>query len=285
MTERPSPGLIDYHLHTAVTIDGKMNEVEACERVVFLGIQEIAFTNHVMLNQPEYTVPQEAFVAHWEQIQECQKRYPQLVIRLGIEMDYYTGREQEIAALLRSYEELIGRPFDLILGAIHELHGVFFSNKHLAPKLYPDCDLVSLYQDYFTLAGEATRSHLFDVMAHPDLIKKYTNDLTPPMDFDQYCTAVELFVDALLECGVGLEVNTKGLEIKVKEAYPSDAFLALYLSKASASGVEPIITLGSDAHKVEDVGIHIVEGAAILRRLGVSKITRFEKRLKSAFEL
>jgi hypothetical protein len=40
--------LIDYHLHTAVTIDGKMTEAEACERALFLGIQEIAFTNHVM---------------------------------------------------------------------------------------------------------------------------------------------------------------------------------------------------------------------------------------------
>jgi histidinol-phosphatase (PHP family) len=279
------PRLIDYHMHTAVTIDGMMNEIEACERALSLGIQEIAFTNHVMLNQPDYTVSPEAIVAHWKQIQGCQQRFPQLKIRVGIEMDYYPGREQEIAASLRGYEQLIGRPFDLVLGAIHEMNGFFFSNKHHAPGFYKDHDLLSLYHDYFALETMAVRSRLFDLIAHPDLIKKYTHELTPPVAFDDYRAAVEPFIAALLETGVGMEVNTKGLKLKVGEAYPSNEFLELYLSKARISGVEPILTLGSDAHKADDVGSHLLEVAESLRNRGVRNISTFEKRVRSAFEI
>jgi histidinol phosphatase-like PHP family hydrolase len=46
---------------------------------------------------------------HWSQIQICQQRYPELTIRLGLEMDYYEGREDDIAATILRYEDLIGQ--------------------------------------------------------------------------------------------------------------------------------------------------------------------------------
>src|SRR5512136_1794340 len=242
--------LIDYHLHTASTIDCRMTEAQVCEQALEMGIREIAFTNHIMPNQPDYIISPKAFVAHWEQIQVCQKRHPQMKIRLGIEMDYYPRREDEIAKILQSYENLIGRPFDIVLGSIHEMDGIFFSNQKYAPSLFQDRDLVSIYCDYFKLSNKAVQSRLFDVIGHPDMIKKYTHDLTPPVPFEQYRSAVEPFLDALLISGVGIELNTKGLTLKVSEMYPSNEFLELYLSKARDCGKEPILTLGSDAHSV-----------------------------------
>jgi len=86
-----------------------------------------------MLNQPNYFMSQQAFVIHWERIQACQARLSGLTIRLGLKWIITQGREQEIAGILHDYEELLRRPFDLVLGSIHELNGVFFSNKHQAP--------------------------------------------------------------------------------------------------------------------------------------------------------
>jgi histidinol phosphatase-like PHP family hydrolase len=79
---------LDYHIHTAVTIDVRMHELEACERAMALYIQEISFTNHVMLNQPNCLITPEAFSRQWENIQTAQERYPELSIHLGIEIDY-----------------------------------------------------------------------------------------------------------------------------------------------------------------------------------------------------
>jgi histidinol-phosphatase (PHP family) len=277
--------LIDYHLHTAGTVDCNMTEAQVCEQALQMNIYEIAFTNHIMLNQPDYIISPSAFSSHWEQIQVCQQHYPRLKIRLGIEMDYYPGRENEIADTLHKYERLAGRPFDMVLGSIHEMHGHFFSNQKCAPGFYQGQDLVSLYCDYFALSRKAVQSRLFDVIAHPDLIKKYTHDLTPPVPFEQYRSALEPFLDALLVSGVGLEVNTKGLSINVREMYPSNEFLELYLLKARACGKEPMLTLGSDAHSVDGVGRYIAQAAAQLKEMGVRSVVSFEKHQPSAFQL
>jgi histidinol-phosphatase (PHP family) len=268
-----------------VTIDGKMTEDQACERAILMGMQEIAFTNHAMLTEPDYTISHEAFVKHWEQIQSCQLRYPELKIRLGLEMDYYEEREKEISTAIEQYVNLIGRPFDLVLGAVHHLNGVFFSSKVQAPELYNNYEIVALYHDYFTLGTKAVQSRLFDVMAHPDLIKKFTGEFSTRVPFERFRVAAESYVDALLECDVGIEINTKGFEQRGGEAYPSDDLLELYISKARAQGKEPIITLGSDAHKIADVGRYIIDGAMTLQNMGHSTIMSFEKRKPISFHL
>ncbi len=283
--DSPPPRLMDYHLHSAVTVDARMSESEACERAAALGIQEIAFTNHIMLNQPAYLMSPQECAAHWERIRACQSTYPALTIRLGIEMDYYPGRETAIASAIQEYEGLLGRPFDIVLGSIHELDGIFFSNQRHAPALYEGRDLVSLYCEYFTVATQAVRSRVFDVMAHPDLIKKYTNELTPPLAFEHYRAAAEAYIDALLDTGTGMELNTKGLKLQVAEAYPSREMLSLYLSKATERGVGTVLTLGSDAHHADDVGARLQEGAALLRGLGITELAAFKGRRRLAWVL
>ncbi len=285
MTKLHSAKLIDYHTHTGVTVDARMSEDEACAQALARGIHEIAFTNHLMLNQPAYLMSAEACLAHWERIQACQKNYRGLKIRLGLEVDYYPGREMEIEQTLAEYERRLGRPLDLVLGSVHELNGVFFSNQHYAPALFDDQDPVAVYCEYFSVATQAVRSRLFDIMAHPDLIKKYTYELNPPVAFAKYRIAVEPYVDALLETGTGIELNTKGLKLKVSEPYPSRELLELYLDKARAAGKRPILTIASDAHLPGDVGDHLQEGAMLLRELGVNELARFEHRRRSTWRL
>jgi histidinol-phosphatase (PHP family) len=261
-----------------------MHEFEACERALALDIQEIAFTNHVMLNQPNYIISPASFIRHWENIQGCQERYPQLQIRLGIEMDYYPHMEGDIAKKILFYEGLIGRPFDFILGSIHDIRGGFFSNKLAAVPFFKDREIVATYHEYFELAACAVRSGLFNVIAHPDLIKKYTYQLTPLISFEKYQDVVELFIDELVTCEVGIEVNTKGLRRPVQEPYPSNEFLELYISRSRALGKDPIITLGSDAHKVTDVGYGVLETIESLRKYQVNLVS-FERGNRSPFRI
>jgi histidinol-phosphatase (PHP family) len=280
-----APRLIDYHLHTSVTVDGKMDEGQVCTQAQILGLKEIAFTNHAMLTEPDYTISHSDFVKHWKNIQECQQKYPDLTIRLGLEIDFYEGREDEVSVDIQHYENLIGRPFDLVLGAVHHLNGVFFSSQAYAPDLYHKHETVKLYQEYFALATRAVQSRLFDVMAHPDLIKKFTGELSPPVPFEQYQVAVEPYIDALLDCNVGIEINTKGFKQGVGEAYPSDDLLGLYLTRARMRGQEPVITLGSDAHTVADVGMHLIDGVKTLQKAGLNSIMSYVKHKPTPFLL
>ncbi len=143
----------------------------------------------------------------------------------------------------------------------------------------------AIYHDFFVLMAMAAQSGLFDVMAHPDLVKKYAGKLHPPVPFDRYRAPVEGFIESLLESKVGIEVNPSGLKRSVAEIYPSDQFLSLYLSEAKARGVEPIVTLGSDAHRVEDVGARLSEGIMTLQRAGHNMVTLFDKRERFALNI
>ena len=109
---------------------------------------------------------------------------------------------------------------------------------------FKDREIVSTYHEYFELATRAVRSRLFNIIAHPDLIKKYTYQLTPLVPFDNYQDVVESFIDELVTCEVGIEINTKGLKLPVQEPYPSDEFLELYISRSRASGKDPIHHIG-----------------------------------------
>jgi len=279
------PRLVDYHLHTTVTADWRMNESDACEQAIALGIGEIAFTNHIMLNQPGHIISPGIFINHWERIQECMLRFPALQIRLGIEMDYYPDREFDIAQTIQFYQGLIGRPLDIVLGSVHEIRGSFFSNKIHAVNFFKDCDIVAVYTAYFDLAAQAARSRLFDVIAHPDLIKKYTYELTPFVAFEIYKGPVDTFINALIDNGVGIEVNTKGLTRPIHEMYPSLEFLSHYLACARASGTEPVITVGSDAHKLDGIGKGIAQVFSVLKELQVSHLSGFKQRRKYSIEI
>ena len=200
-------------------------------------------------------------------------------------MDYYVGREDDIASTVHRYEDLIGRRFDFILGAVHQLNGVFFGPTPNAPALFNHQEVEAIYHDYFALMIMAVRSGLFDVMAHSDLIKKYTGKLHPPVPFDHYRAAVESFIVSLLEGEVGIEVNPSGLRRPVAEIYPSHQLLSLYVSEAQAHGVEPIITLGSDAHQAKRVGERLSEGVAALQRAGANTVTLFKGRERTALRI
>jgi histidinol phosphatase-like PHP family hydrolase len=107
--------------------------------------------------------------------------------------------------------------------------------------------------------------------------------LAPLVPFESYQDEVESFIAELVTCEVGIEINTKGLQLPVHEPYPSNAFLELYIYKSRASGKDPIITMGSDAHKLMDVGFGIPEIIESLKNCQVYQITSFERKNRSPF--
>ena len=57
-------------------------------------------------------------------------------------------------------------------------------------------------------------------------------------------------------------------------------FLQLYLSRVNSFGTDPIITMGSDAHKVDELGFGILEMTESLMDLHVNKLLSFDRREK-----
>jgi histidinol-phosphatase (PHP family) len=87
-------------------------------------------------------------------------------LRLGIEADFIPGREDRMANLLEGHE------WDYVVGSIHFLcdHALDYERYDVwTTGQSPD----RVWSRYFEWLGEAAATGLFDILAHPDLVKMW----------------------------------------------------------------------------------------------------------------
>jgi histidinol-phosphatase (PHP family) len=275
--------LTDYHTHlrpddieaTAArwftTANAERYRAVAGER----GIQELGVSEHIHRFRQALDVWQHPF---WKEnalddIDEyCDFVRHHTDLRLGIEADFIPGAEDRTANLLQA------RDFDYVLGSVHfigdsavdmEEWGVWSPN-------HPERGAEEIWRRYFLMLGEAARCGLFDILAHPDLVKVWgpTHPERPLPDGDlrHY---YELAIDGIAESGIAIEVSTAGLRKRARELYPAPAFLEMCLEAGAP------VALSSDAHRPEDIGADYDQALELLERLGVGELCVFEHRRRS----
>ena len=184
-------------------------------------------------------------------------------LRLGIEADYLAGAEERIASLLDA------RDFDYVVGSVHFLRDEAVDMEDYGIwRTAGDPDQV--WRRYFQTLGEAAASGLFDVLAHPDLVKVWGAERPRPGgDLRRF---YELAIEGIAASGIAVEVSTAGLRKRAGEIYPAPAFLEMCLAAGAP------VTLSSDAHRPEDVGADYDRALPLLRGLGVRELCVFEGR-------
>lgn len=260
---------VDYHLHTKMCghATGEIEEyLAAAQRQ---GLAEVGFSDHLPLYFlpskkaiPGYAMLLDDIPTYIRAVRRLQEESWPVRIKLGVEADYVPGHESKLEELLNS------QPFDYVIGSVHFIDGWSFDNQEEVDK-YSEWDIWELYEKYFSLVQQAALSGFFDIMAHPDLIKKFnyspSKSLTP------------LYEDTALvfkKAGICVEVNTAGLRYPVREIYPSRDFLKI----AFRHGLP--VTLGSDAHHPEQVGAGFAQAIALIKEVGYEEITMFDQRTR-----
>ncbi len=182
-----------------------------------------------------------------------------LPVRLGIEADYFPGAEGAI----RQVQSLA--PFDYTIGSVHWI-GPWGFDLLDVQGLWDGRDVDEMYRQYFGLLGQAARTGLFQIMAHPDLIKVMGHRPSAALDLDALYDAA---ADAFAASGVAVEVSTAGFRKPVGEPYPTPAFLRACYKR----GVP--LSLASDAHQPEDVGLDFAQAVALARDCGYREVSTF----------
>ena len=198
----------------------------------------------------------------------CAAVREQTDLLLGLEVDFVPGREEQIARVLE------GRGFDYIVGSVH-----FLGDEALDMDEFSVWEPVSardpeqVWERYFQTIAASARSGLYDIIAHPDLVKYWGDPgRVPGGDLRRYYEpAVEAFADA----GVAVELSTAGLRKPAGELYPAPAFLELCVQ----AGIP--VALSSDAHRPEDVGAGYEQALELLGALGVGELARFRGRVRT----
>ena len=193
-------------------------------------------------------------------------------LRLGVECDFIPGAEEKTAALLEA------RDFDYVVGSVHFIGEGDSAVDHDGFDVWEGSqDPEEIWRRYFEALAECARSGLFDILAHPDLVKVWgRNRPAPGGDLRRF---YEPAVEAIAESGVAVEVSTAGLRKPVGELYPARGFAELCV-EAGAS-----FALSSDAHLPAQVGFEYDKAVDFLDALGVGEICVFEQRRRSLVPL
>ncbi len=270
--------LTDYHLHLRPDDGGTPFEryftAENVERYLdaakAAGIEELGVSEHVYRFRQALELWQHPL---WiENAVDDLDAYCEFVrgtpLRLGVECDFVPGAEGRIAALLDA------RDFDYVVGSVHFIGEGDAAVDHEGFDVWEgEGDADEIWRRYFEQVASCARSGLFDVLAHPDLVKVWGR-ARPLPDRDPR-VFYEPAVEAIAESGIAVEVSTAGLRKPVGELYPSRGFAEMCV-EAGAS-----FALSSDAHLPEHVGFEYERAVEFLDELGISEICVFEQRQRS----
>ena len=133
-------------------------------------------------------------------------------LRLGIEADFIPGREDRMANLLEA------REWDYVVGSVHFLgeHAVDYDRYDVWTS--GAVARQGLERRTSTWLGEAARSGLFDILAHPDLVKIWGPERPRPEgDLRRF---YDRAMEGIAESGIAVEVSTAGLRKPVGRALP-----------------------------------------------------------------
>ena len=256
--------LADYHIHTSFCNHANGTMKEYVKHAISAGLSEMGFADHNPLPaylKNQYRMLPEDLQIYFNIICDLKNQFPQIKIRVGIELDYIEVAMNYLRRLLKEYD------FDYIIGSVHYLN---IDSPQQLPYL-SDCHSnkkIELFKKYFDAMEQAVETGLFDIIAHFDLPRRFWGDLD-----EQSVSYAIAVLELIKKNNLCLEINTSGFRTKnVEEPFPGSKFLHL------AKDREIPITLGSDAHKPVYVGSYFPEAVILLKKIGFEYVHLFSNR-------
>ncbi len=254
----------DYHMHTPLCRHASGEPVEYAARAVELGLEEIGFSDHSPMRRDgfdDWRMRSDQLDEYVEKVHRAQLEFPQLSIKLSLEVDYLPGQEAWIRELAARH------PWDYLIGSVHYVSEDWAIDNPSMLSKWRSRDPFEVWSIYFDWLGKAAESGLFDIIGHADLPKKFK--IYPTQD----CTPIfENFLDRTVAMDVAIELNTAGLRKDCREIYPSRAFLELAFERGLP------ITFGSDAHAPAEAGSDFSAAVELARSVGYTHWRQFSKR-------
>lgn len=253
--------IADYHIHTKASPDARGTIEECVVEAKKGGVDEIGFSEHLLLKYPmcrfdPFIQSLPVYVREFLDFKEKSE----IPIKLGIEVDFFPDEVEKIRRFIQNYA------FDYVMGSVHVIgNWVIDDPSELAE--YLRRDTLQVYEEYFSLVKRLVGSRLFDILAHPDLVKIF--GARPSNDFSRFLIET---AEITAESNVCAEINTRGLRRPCQEIYPSEKFLQI-LHKHDV----PIV-FGSDAHEPNDVGRHFEEAVKLAKKVGYTHACIFDRR-------
>ncbi|MCL2403198.1 MAG: histidinol-phosphatase HisJ family protein [Coriobacteriia bacterium] len=257
----------DCHIHSTLCGHAKHTLSEMLEGIRVSGLRAAIFTEHLPL--PEEIDPNREVSMRFSDLEP----YVATLKETAEKFDYLRSKGEDAPRLIvgaeadwlnqdpdwsrQSVKEARAAGVDVVLGSVHMLDGWAFDDPAQVEE-WDRRDTDEVWDFYFSEWIKAVKSGLYDVMAHPDLPKKFAFIPADPREYYHEAAA------AIAGAGILCEVSTGGLRKPCKELYPSQDFLQ-ELVRLNVG-----LTLGSDAHSIPEIGYGFDYAAEQLLKTGAS---------------
>ena len=263
----------DSHNHTChFSSDAEMSIsdlISACQK---REIPRVVITEHYDIDYPHPEEPSQVFdINQYIEAFEVWKRLcpNNLELLMGIELGYQEHLAAEIDKISASFN------FDSVILSKHLFEGkdVFFY-----PECYHKYEPAELHRRYIAdLSEMAEKCNNYNIIGHYDYINRYCKRRKIRVLYSDCPAEFDRLFEVIIAKEKSLEINTKSihkaLHKKSGEYMPDIEILKRYKEMGGK-----MITLGSDSHTTNSLGVHFEETAEYLKECGFEYNTYFVNR-------
>lgn len=271
---------INFHTHTTFC-DGKNSAEEMVLSAIKKGFSALGLSSHSLLPfARSWHIAPRDFDLYEDTVKKLQKKYENKIqIFYGYEADYFPG----VSTPSKSEYRLRGYEPDYLIGSVHYVvtEKGHYSVDNSADKVrdnlirlygngtdYSSVDFKKAVCDYFAAERDMIRTCDFDILGHPDLMRKRNGILNMFNEEEAWYKAeLKATADEIAKTGVVVEINTGAIARgAMDDFYPSEYFTTLLFER----GVP--VCINSDAHNAEDIDCAFERAAFQAKKIGYREL-------------
>jgi len=260
--------MYDFHVHSSFSGDCKYPMEKMVKGAIEKNLKMISFTDHI---DYEYGESQLDFafetLDYLKEVKRLKSKFKQNIeVLSGIEL----GIQPHLGSKIPDLIDL--NAFDFVIMSLHIVEGKEIHEGNF----YKGKTSLQAYQGYYNdLLWSLESFDDFDVVGHLNIVERYGKYLDKILDIEEYQDVLINVLKKIISMEKGIEVNTSGIRYGMDSFLPGIEILKLYKSLGGE-----IITIGSDAHRPDDIGFGYRDVISLLREVGFKHICIFRNRKK-----
>lgn len=258
--------LSDFHIHSKFSGDSVENPENTVKKAISLALKRICFTDHQDFDYIYDDIDFNLDVSqYFKCLLELKENYKDKIkILIGVE----TGVEPYLAERLNSFVN--ANPFDFVIGSSHLVN----RQDPYYPEYFQGRTDKEAFEEYFESVLENIKVYdNFDVYGHLDYVVRYSKNKDKNYSYKAFADYIDEILKQLIAKGKGIEINSAAYRYGLNNPNPVPEAVKRYKELGGE-----IITIGSDAHKTDDVASDFDKIYNVLVNSGFKYYTVFENR-------
>lgn len=259
--------IVDCHVHSSYSGDCTIPVASQIEQAIAIGLAGVTFTDHYDIDYPNQQYKFEFDVAARRAfIHDLQDKYQEKIdVYHGIEIGIQPHVIEQSMAIIKHGS------FDCVICSTHAVDNFSLCSQ---TDFYGGKTKEQAYSRYLNAIYESICNFSdYDIVGHIGYIRRYGPYEDNSMPYGMYSDMFDMILKKIIEDGKGIEINTSGYAYSLGSPIPDADVLMRYKQLGGE-----IITIGSDAHKIERVGDCFDRAIKILRHSGFNYVAHFKNR-------